>query len=472
MTTRLQLSLSLSMLFFVTNAFCQKTLADYIFDQSELTVNLVDIDNDNDMDAFIGSSSKIYYFENDGNGQYSDMTNLLDMQIPEVKWKDLSMDFTDIDGDGDYDLSILGNESSEKELYLNDGTKEFPSFKIIENNPLEVMDLSILDGSELVGYTDAYHSWADLDNDGDKDCIIGGKLGWFLYYENIGDPQTPILSEKSGVENPLAAFRVDGGDEGTGMQYESSPYLVDIDVDGDFDLFSGNQMGTFHFYENVGTAAEAIFVERYGRDNPLSKISVAEDSKVVITDEDCDGLWEAYYSGEGQNSIQVEELNRYQVKPIKVIMEDDVLDLYQESVVLSGGYPLGGEWSGSGVVDGQFNPAMVGEGYHRISYTVMTDYGCLLNASEILTVQSESSELNTNLPVGVNVQAKYDKITIENPLKIKLNITLADQQGNVLQTQQVNHSLDLDLDMQTSGIYLVNVSTSTTNHTEKMFLSR
>ena len=34
----------------------------------------------------------------------------------------------------------------------------------------------------------------------------------------------------------------------------TTPVLVDIDSDGDFDLFSGDINGTINFYENIGTA--------------------------------------------------------------------------------------------------------------------------------------------------------------------------------------------------------------------------
>lgn len=470
MITRLALILSTCMVV-VTPLVSQQALADYTFDQSELTVCLVDIDNDDDMDAFIGAKSKIYFFENDGTGMYSDMTEVYEMQLPDVNWVDLSMDFTDIDGDGDYDLSIMGNVSFQRELYMNDGTMQSPSFKKKEDSALDVMDFTALDGSFAAGYTDAYHSWADLDNDGDKDCIVGGKLGWFLYYENVGNAQELVLQERSGQDNPLNEYRVQGGDEGTGMQYESSPYLIDIDVDGDYDLFSGNQMGSYHYYENVGTALEPIFEERTGRDNPLSELHVAEDSKVAITDQDCDGIWEAYYSGEGQNSIQVEELNKYVVKPIKVVVEDDVIDMNEGSMNLTGGFPAGGVWSGTGVSDGVFDPSLVGEGFHRITYTVDTDYGCTLSTSEIITVEGGTAIEYTELPRGVHVQPKYNMISIRNSENVTLNVSLIDQLGNKVISQEVNDSQDLFFEVYTAGVYVINIRTESTNYSERMFLS-
>lgn len=470
MISQPRVALSACLLYALTPLFTQQALSEYTFDQSELSVSLVDIDDDNDMDVFLGASSKIYFLENEGDGMYTDKTEIWKDQLPQIDWADISMDFTDIDGDGDFDLSILGNESFHRELYMNEGSAGAPIFKRMEDSPLEMMDLSSLDGSSVVGNTDAVHSWADLDNDGDKDCIIGGKQGWFLYFENIGDASELILVPRIGEDNPLSNFRVDGGNEGTGMQYESSPYLIDIDVDGDYDLFSGNQMGTFHFYENIGTAAEPIFEERFGRYNPLNEIAVEEDSKVAINDFDCDGIWEAYYSGEGEHSVNVEPLNRYLVSPIKAIIENDVISISDEAIVLSGGYPEGGTWSGPGVKDGRFFPSEVGAGFHRISYTVITFYGCNLSTSEIITVEPGPLR-NPDLPRGVTVISKQNRLSIENTNKLQLNFVLIDQAGQIVMNHLINESRDLSLDINAAGVYIINVTSAETSYSERMFLN-
>lgn len=469
MTCKTQIAVSFCLLYACIPLVSQQSLSEYTFEQSDLSVSLVDIDDDEDMDAFLGANSEIYFLENVGDGLYMDKTEVWKDRLPEVAWDDISIDFADIDGDGDFDLSILGNEISHRVLYMNEGSAGDPVFKKMNNSPLEDMDLSSLDGSESVGYTDAVHSWADMDNDGDMDCIVGGKQGWFLYYENIGDAEELILVPLLDEANPLDKFRVDGGDEGTGMQYESSPYLIDVDVDGDYDLFSGNQMGTFHFYENIGTPEEPIFEERFDRYNPLDEISVKEDSKVAINDYDCDGTWEAYYSGEGEHSVKVEALNRYLVRPIKAIVETDELSVDDEALELTGGYPQGGTWSGTGVRDGKFFPSEVGSGLHRITYTVTTFYGCNLSADEIINVKPVETQ-NPNLPSGVKVLTKYNSLSILNSDNIELHLRVMDPSGRIIMHQLLNDSRELPLDTNESGLYIVNVSTSETLYSEKILI--
>ncbi|MDP4844711.1 MAG: hypothetical protein NWR83_09615, partial [Salibacteraceae bacterium] len=53
---------------------------------------------------------------------------------------------------------------------------------------------------------------------------------------------------------------------------------------------------------------------------------------------------------------------------------------------LSGGSPLGGTFSGSGVVGGTFNPQTAGVGTHTITYTYTNASGCADSASNTITV--------------------------------------------------------------------------------------
>ena len=58
------------------------------------------------------------------------------------------------------------------------------------------------------------------------------------------------------------------------------------------------------------------------------------------------------------------------------------------AVSLSGGSPLGGVYSGPGVVNGVFDPAVGGVGTFTINYAVTTAAGCTATASQPLTVRS------------------------------------------------------------------------------------
>jgi len=55
---------------------------------------------------------------------------------------------------------------------------------------------------------------------------------------------------------------------------------------------------------------------------------------------------------------------------------------------LSGGSPLGGTYSGPGVVSGQFDPSVAGIGIHTVSYTYVNPAGCLASDSQQVFVNS------------------------------------------------------------------------------------
>ncbi len=61
-------------------------------------------------------------------------------------------------------------------------------------------------------------------------------------------------------------------------------------------------------------------------------------------------------------------------------------------VELSGGLPVGGEWSGAGVVNGELDPSLVGSGSQTVTYSFTNAAGC--TASEVVFV-----ELATNAVV-------------------------------------------------------------------------
>lgn len=126
----------------------------------------------------------------------------------------------------------------------------------------------------------------DINADGKWDILSGNQDGTFVYYLNTGSakyspatPGTPIWNT-TGVSLP-------GLDVGS----FSTPALADIDADGDIDLFSGDNLGRFHYFQNnAGTYTEII-----GVNNPLDEdefsvtYDVGSGSTVGFLDTDGDG---------------------------------------------------------------------------------------------------------------------------------------------------------------------------------------
>lgn len=205
----------------------------------------VDIDDDDDLDLFIGSLNNplgtIHFFENTGSTSaptfyYSDSSffNIT---------SDLSLSptFGDIDGDSDFDL-IVGKFNGKLDIFLNTGTPISPQFL----NGVAVLDNL---GAEIDIGSAAVPFLFDVDNDLDLDLIIGGFNGRFNLYENTGN-----ATNFQYTLNSIYFESLDVGDN-------STPFILDFNKDGLFDLFSGNREGAFFYFRNDGSNSAPIWTE-------------------------------------------------------------------------------------------------------------------------------------------------------------------------------------------------------------------
>lgn len=115
---------------------------------------------------------------------------------------------------------------------------------------------------------------ADLDADGDLDMLVGFASGDFGYRENTGTKQAPAF--KASSSNPFGLAALGGS---------SSPFLVDLDDDGDLDLFAGSGNGV-HYFENKGTNQAPNFGPAQA--NPFSIVNPSGVVRPYLVDIDND----------------------------------------------------------------------------------------------------------------------------------------------------------------------------------------
>jgi len=241
--------------------------------------SFVDIDGDGDFDAFVGESGgALQYFKNIG-------TNTVPVfAAPQVNPFGLDSvlgtafpDFVDIDGDGDFDAFVgeFNFFGPALQYFKNIGTNTAPVFAAPQVNPFGL--------DSVLGI--AVPSFVDIDGDGDFDVFMGELLGTLQYFENTGTDTVPVFAAPQ--VNP---FGLDS------VNFFAVPGFVDIDGDGDFDVFVGEYGGNLQYFKNTGTNTAPAFAAP--QTNPFGFGSVLGVAAPDFVDIDGDGDFDAFV-GEG-----------------------------------------------------------------------------------------------------------------------------------------------------------------------------
>ena len=244
-----------------------------------------DLDGDGDQDMVFGSDwGRISYYRNAGSQSQPEFDYESDqiITLPEVEpqsQRSNAPSFVDIDNDGDFDLivgSYMQYPTSFGRLFYfeNTGSNTTYEFTFIED---------FFQGIEL--QTNSHPVFVDIDNDGDKDLFIGFVLPWtapagkLAFYENIGTPEQAIMDS---ITNNF--YGIDLGNE-------CHPSFIDIDADGDYDMFLGDEDGRIHYYRNDGTPEvyEFTFVT-----DEYAGVDVENIASPTFTDIDGDGDFDLF----------------------------------------------------------------------------------------------------------------------------------------------------------------------------------
>lgn len=172
---------------------------------STSTVISSDIDNDGDLDLFVGerniplkygSPCSGFLLQNDGKGNFTDISDQAAQDLNGIGMITDAL-FHDLDDDGDQDLIITGEFMGIEILSNTDGV-----FTKKNDNPL----------SNLKGWWNTIEK-ADLDNDGDLDFIVGNH-GLNSRFRATKEKPITLFSkdfDSNGFIDPILTFRAENG---------------------------------------------------------------------------------------------------------------------------------------------------------------------------------------------------------------------------------------------------------------------
>jgi len=227
-----------------------------------------DMDGDGDQDFLVGDyGGDFHYYENTGNNVFA-AAQLNPFGIQNTGYTGPNPTLVDVDGDGDLDI-FYGGYNGEIGYYENTGTATAPAFGTLTVSPFGLTNVSYL----------ASIAFADMDNDGDQDVMVGSGINGVStieYRENTGTASAPVFAAaQTNVITPPTG------------NYFATVTIADLDRDGDFDvLLGGDYSGAFSYYENTGTASSATFGT--ATNNPFGLTSTPYFNFPVLADMDGD----------------------------------------------------------------------------------------------------------------------------------------------------------------------------------------
>ena len=237
---------------------------------------------------FFGAGQAHSYFTNDGDGTFSSVSNTMTEGTSArggVAW-------IDVDGDGDMDaVTCSGAPGQQTVLWINTGS----DFK---------KQVLIGTGQGIGKYSQAA-SWGDYDNDGDFD----------LYITNYGEdpnPEANILFRNDGaIGDSIVMTRLDEtsgvGPLITDLDYSIASVWLDVDNDGDLDLFVGNDGGYAAGYRS------RLYINNNGVFTSETSGNLIENADFIrsaaAADIDDDGDLEIVVGRDGENRLFINNLD-------------------------------------------------------------------------------------------------------------------------------------------------------------------
>jgi hypothetical protein len=231
-------------------------ISNWPYEESYVMFNqLVDYDNDGDFDLIMNTMYAVYdtpddysinrtivYIENTGTVNAPSFVYEEENQVPFNGLESESFAIGDLDDDTDMDLLLFSEYSLQMLRYY-----ELEESTYLEN---EEVFPELYDGI-LIRPSVIPPEFVDLDDDGDLDILTWNYYTGITYLEHIDTE----MQKKYRVNDEFPLPFLDGS------TYIQIPFFVDLDKDGDRDVFRLDYDGDvyYKYLENTGTNASPVY---------------------------------------------------------------------------------------------------------------------------------------------------------------------------------------------------------------------
>lgn len=211
--------------------------------------HFVDYDGDGDIDILSGCyTGEIYLFVRDKDGRFQQGVPILDDHgAPLQTGTSVTVEAHDLDGDGDLDL-LIGHRGGSVTIHENLGTRTAPSYAA-KGKGMETRG-----GKSIYGSNAHYADW---DNDGIRDLVLGSEDGNVTWYKNVGADNKPIFDEAQMLINikQYGFEKIPRENAPTHPGSRTKVHVTDWNGDGRVDLLVGD-VRWLYYTLNPLTASE------------------------------------------------------------------------------------------------------------------------------------------------------------------------------------------------------------------------
>jgi hypothetical protein len=241
--------------------------------------------------------------------------------------------YIDVNNDNKKDLIAAANTTGNADnfenckLYLNMGTDSVPNFILSTNAFLEEEMIEVGEGSHPV--------FVDFDQNGLMDFVVS-TTGYFqtngtyksglTAYKNVGSLNSPAFELVSRDQWSLSNFNISN----------MVPTFGDVDLDGDIDMITGANDGTFYYFENTagtGNAFQFTFKSNY-----LTGLDIGNLSTPFLNTSLSSNARLAMLSGERFDNINYWQDTSNTAEPKFKLMTDSLFKINMRAV---SGFPSG-----------------------------------------------------------------------------------------------------------------------------------